>query len=140
MERGAAVCSGLAMIGSFISKVSGLALQAIAIPLVYHSLGQHRYELYLLLTAALATIGLAQLGAGPGLTQGVARANALGEHKTEGLLLSGAFRLTGLAALIGGSIVLGVIHFFPPDRLFGSAFIDDQAEILTAANLCVFVF
>jgi O-antigen/teichoic acid export membrane protein len=129
----------LAMIGSFFSKISGLALQAIAIPLVYHSLGQHRYELYLLLTAALATVGLAQLGAGPGLTQGIATANALGKRHDEGSLLAGAFRLTGVATLIGGGIVLSIIHLVPPERVFGSAFVNDRGTILTAANLCVIV-
>ena len=127
------------MIGSATSKVSGLALQAIAIPLVYHSLGQHRYELYLLLTAALAVMSLAQLGAGPGLTQGLARANAGQQRAAEASLLNAAFRLTGIGALLGGGAILLVIHLVPPDRLFGVTFVDDRQEILASANVCVFI-
>jgi O-antigen/teichoic acid export membrane protein len=129
----------LAIISSASSKVFGLALQAVAIPLVYHSLGQHRYELYLLLTAILATIALTQMGAGPGLTQGIARANAAGRRDDEASLLNAAFRLIGAAAVIGGGVILAVIHLVPPDRIFGPAFAHDRAEILIVANVCVFV-
>lgn len=128
-----------AMIGSASSKVSGLALQAIAIPLVYHSLGQHRYALYLLVTAALAAMSLAQLGAGPGLTQGLARANAAQLRTEEASLLNAAFRLTGIGTLLGGGAILLVIHLVPPDRLFGAAFAADRQEILVSADVCVFI-
>jgi O-antigen/teichoic acid export membrane protein len=128
-----------AMIGSASSKVSGLALQAIAIPLVYHSLGQHRFALYLLLTAALAAMSLAQMGAGPGLTQALARANAARRRDDEASLLNAAFRLTGAGAVIGGSVILLVIHVVEPDRLFGAAFANDRLEILNSANVCVFI-
>jgi O-antigen/teichoic acid export membrane protein len=128
-----------AVIGSLVSKASGLALQALAIPLVYHSLGQHRYELFLLLTAALASISLAQLGAGPGLTQGLARAHAARAHEQEAALLRAAFRLTSLAAMIGGAIVLTIIHTVPHVVLFGAVFANDRAAIMLAANVCVLV-
>ena len=128
-----------AMIGSASSKVSGLALQAIAIPLVYHSLGQHRYALYLLVTAALAAMSLAQLGAGPGLTQGLARANAAQLRTEEASLLNAAFRLTGIGTLLGGGAILLVIHLVPPDQLFGAAFAADRQEILVSADVCVFI-
>lgn len=116
-----------------------MGLQVIAIPLVYHSLGQHKYELYLLLTAALATIALAQLGAGPGLTQALAKANAERNREHEASLLSAAFRLSAAAAIIGGSAILLVVHLLSPDRLFGPAFVHDRAEVLATINVCVFV-
>src|ERR1700724_1259692 len=129
----------LAIISSSLSKVCGLALQTIAIPLVYRSLGQHRYELYLLMTAALATIAIAQMGAGPGLTQGIARANAAGRRNQEASLINAAFRLTTVTALIGGAIVLAVLHLIPPSVIFGSPFAGERAAILTVANVCVLV-
>jgi O-antigen/teichoic acid export membrane protein len=128
-----------AMIGSAVSKVSGLALQAVSIPLVYHSLGQHRFALYLLLTAALGTITLAQMGAGPGLIQGIAAANALGKRDQETSLLNAAFRFTGLAALIGGVVIISIIHLVPIDRLFGAAFAHDRVETVSAANVCIVI-
>jgi O-antigen/teichoic acid export membrane protein len=129
----------LAIASSALSKVFGLGLQAIAIPLVYHSLGQHRYALYLLLTASLATIALAQMGAGPGLTQGIAKANAAGDHQHEAALLSAASRMTLLAAFGGGAILTGIIRIVPPAKLFGSGFSSDRGEILAIMNVCVLV-
>jgi O-antigen/teichoic acid export membrane protein len=127
----------LAILSSALSKVGGLALQALAIPLVYRSLGQHRYELYLLLTAALATIVLAQMGAGPGLTQGLAKASATGRRDHEAALLNAAFRVTGMAAIVGGIGILVFIHLISPGYLFGAAFAGDRAEVLNVANVCV---
>jgi O-antigen/teichoic acid export membrane protein len=127
----------LAIISSGFSKICGLALQAIAIPLVYRSLGQHRYDLYLLLTGVLATIALVQMGAGPGLTQGIVKANAGGRRDLEASLLRAAFRLAAGVALIGGAIILTLVHLIPPDKLFGSAFASDRSEILIDANVCV---
>jgi O-antigen/teichoic acid export membrane protein len=129
----------LAIISSFMSKVCGLALQTIAIPLVYRSLGQHRYELYLLLTAALATIAIGQMGAGPGLTQGIAKASAAGKHSQEASLINAAFRLTIVTALIGGGVILAVLHLIPPGAIFGSSFAGERSAILSVANVCVFV-
>lgn len=128
-----------AMVGSIVSKVTGLGLQAVAVPMVYHSLGQHRFALYLLLTAALATIALAQMGAGPGLTQGVAHANAAGDQDRQSALIAASFRLTFGGALIGGCAVWLLLHTVPVERLFGEAFVSDRAEILQASNICVFV-
>jgi O-antigen/teichoic acid export membrane protein len=129
----------LAVISSTVSKAFGLALQAIAIPLVLRSLGQHQYELYLLLTAALATIALTQMGAGPGLTQGIAKASAAGDREKETSLLNAAFRLTGCATMVGGSLMLAAIYLIPPEKLFGAVFAGDRVAILTAANVCVLV-
>ena len=129
----------LAVISSTVSKVFGLALQAIAIPLVLRSLGQHQYELYLLLTAALATIALTQMGAGPGLTQGIAKAHAAGDREKEASLLSGAFRLTGCATLIGGGVIFAAIYLIPTETLFGAAFGNDRVAILSASKVCILV-
>src|ERR1700736_1427634 len=74
----------LAIMSSGLSKVTAIALQGIAIPLVYHALGTHQYALYLLLSAALATLALLQFGAGPGLTQAIAKAHAHGNRQEEG--------------------------------------------------------
>ena len=128
----------LAIMSSAPSKVTALALQALAIPLVYHSLGLHEYELFLLLTGVLATISLAQLGAGPGLTQGIVNANAQNDHIREGILLGAAFRLVAGVALLGGGGILGAIRLVPITFLFGPAFLHDRAQILSLANPCVF--
>ena len=127
----------LAIVSSAFSKICGFALQAIAIPLVYRSLGQHRYDLYLLLTGVLGTIALVQMGAGPGLTQGIAKANAAGRDELEASLLRAAFRLAAAAALLGGALILFVVYLIPPDKLFGPAFSSNRGEILIDTNVCV---
>jgi O-antigen/teichoic acid export membrane protein len=122
-----------------VSKFIAIGLQILVIPLVYHSLGPHEYELYLLLTGALATISLAQLGAGPGLTQGIAKAHAENDRIREAAILGAAFRLVIGAALLGGVVIVGVIRIAPITFLFGPAFLHDRAQILSIANPCVIV-
>jgi len=84
-------------------------------------------------------MGLAQMGAGPGLTQGIARAHAAQKRDQEAALLSAAFRLTSLGALLGGGAVVLVIHLIPPGRLFGVLFAADRPEIIASADICVLV-
>jgi len=129
----------LAIVSSSLSKACALLLQVIAIPLVYRSLGQHRYELYLLMTGALATLAIAQLGSGPGLTQGIAKAHAAGNDSQEASLISAAFRLTALTAIIGAGIILAILHLSPPALIFGSAFSAERPAIVGIADVCVFV-
>jgi O-antigen/teichoic acid export membrane protein len=129
----------LAILSSGLSKLCGLALQAIAIPLAYRSLGQHRYDLYLLLTGALGAISLVQMGAGPGLTQGIAKANAGGRVELAASLLRAAFRLAAAAALAGAVLILAVVNLVPPETLFGPAFAANRAEIVIDSQACVAV-
>jgi O-antigen/teichoic acid export membrane protein len=129
----------LAILSSSMSKVFGLALQAIAIPLVYRSLGEKQYALYLLMTGALATIAITQMGAGPGLTKGMAEAHARGDHHAESALFNAALRLTALCALIGGGVILAVLHCVPPADLFGVSFQDERATIVSVADVCIIV-
>jgi len=129
----------LAIITSLLSKASGLALQGLAIPLVYRTLGQQAYEIYLLMTAVLSTIALAQMGAGPGLTLGIATASAAMNRDQESQLFNAALRLTTVAALIGSVILLAVLHWVPPGVLFGESFVNERPTILDVADVCVIV-
>jgi O-antigen/teichoic acid export membrane protein len=129
----------LAMISGGLSKLSSLLLQGLAIPLVYHALGPHQYALYLLLTAALATITLMQMGAGPGLTASIAKAHAeVNQFEQSGILASAVAFVLG-TALLGAAGVWITLHFVPVTTLFGSNFAADRAEILHAANVCLIV-
>jgi O-antigen/teichoic acid export membrane protein len=129
----------LAMTSSGISKVTAAALQGLAIPLVFHALGAHQYALYLLLTAALATIALMDMGAGPGLSQAVAKAHADGDRGAEAGVLVSALTFVSMAALLGGIAISAVVRIVPPERLFGSNFSADQTEIIAVTNVCVLV-
>ncbi|MEO6080232.1 MAG: hypothetical protein ABIQ86_10690 [Steroidobacteraceae bacterium] len=127
----------LAIISSGVSKVFGLALQALAVPLIFRSLGELHYNLYTALTAILSTIVLVQMGAGPGLTKGIARANAIGNREQEAALMRAAFRLAAGAALIGCSVLLAVVHQVPIGTLFNDTFVPYSDEIIATTDLCV---
>ncbi len=129
----------MAILSSALSKVGALGLQTIAIPLVYHALGQHQYALFLLVTGALATISLMQMGAGPGLTRGIAKANVAGGREEEASLFSAALRLSLLGAVTGSGALLVIVYTVQPAHLFGEAFGGDRPEILVAMKVCAAV-
>lgn len=129
----------LAVLSSGLSKITAVALQGIAIPLVYHALGTHQFALYLLLTAALATITLLQFGAGPGLTQAIARAHADGDRNEEGGALASAFAFVASTTVLGALGCVLLVRFVPAATLFGASFAGDQALIITTANAVIAV-
>lgn|GEM_PF-2838999 len=129
----------LAMLSSGLSKVTAVGLQGLAIPVVYHTLGPHQYALYLLLTAALATITLMQLGAGPGLTQAIARANALEQHSEESGVMAAAFTFVTITATLGCILCDVVVRIVPAAVLFGSSYSVDQAEIIHTTDIAVLI-
>lgn len=129
----------LAMLSSGLSKVTAIGLQGLAIPLVYHSLGTHQYAVYLLLSAALATLSLLQLGAGPGLTQAIAKAHAVENRREEAGALASAFTFVAGTSILGATACLALMHIVPAGILFGSSFAADQAEIVTVANVAVLI-
>ena len=127
------------MLSSGLSKVTALTLQGIAIPLVYHALGSHQYALYLLLTAALATIALMQMGAGPGLSQAIAKAHAQNDHHEEAGALASAFLFIAGSSVVGAAVISIVVRLVPSSILFGANFASDRAEIIHTVNVCVVV-
>jgi O-antigen/teichoic acid export membrane protein len=91
------------------------------------------------MTGALATMSIAQMGAGPGLTKGIANARALGEREEETSLINAAFRLTLVSALVCAAIILAILHVVPPGIIFGPAFEAQRSLIVSVANVCVIV-
>ena len=128
----------MAILSSALRKIGALGLQTIAIPLVYHALGQHQYALFLLVTGALATISLMQMSAGPGLTR-IAKANIAGGREEEASIFSAALRLSLLGAVTGSGALLVIVYTVQPARLFGEAFGGDRPEILAAMKVCAAV-
>jgi O-antigen/teichoic acid export membrane protein len=129
----------LAILSSGVSKVTAVALQGIAIPLVFHALGTHQYALFLLLSAALATLALLQFGAGPGLTQTIAKAHAQRNRRDEAGALAAAFLFVGATALLGSLVCLAVVRLIPAGTLFGTIFATDQAEVIHVAGIAVVI-
>ena len=129
----------LAVLSSGLSKVTAVGLQGLAIPLVYHALGTHQFALYLLLTAALATITLLQFGAGPGLTQAIAKAHAQGDGNDESGALASAFAFVTAAATLGGAACVLLVRVVPAATLFGASYAGDQSVIVHTADAVVLV-
>lgn len=126
----------LAVYSSGCSKVTALALQGIAIPLVYRGLGSHQYALYILLSGVLSAMSMLQMGAGPGLTRGLALAYAADDHEGESALFCGAMTFSACAAALGAVLVLATVHLIPSHSLFGASFAPDHAEIIRVTNVC----
>jgi O-antigen/teichoic acid export membrane protein len=129
----------LAVMSNGLSKLSAIGLQGLAIPLVFRALGTHNFALYLLLTAALATLALLQFGVGPGLTQAVAKAHALGDHDEERSAFVSSFLFVGSSSALGAMALLSLVRAVPPGTLFGPSFAGDRAEIIQAADVVVLV-
>jgi O-antigen/teichoic acid export membrane protein len=125
---------------SAVSKACALALQLVAIPLVYRALGQHQYELFLLITGAVSAIAFAQLGAGPGLTHGLATAAARGSREEEAALINAAFRLVSVAALGAAAVIVILLRVIPPHLVFGAEFAEERVAIVRAGDITVLVF
>lgn len=126
----------LAVFSSGGSKITALALQGLAIPLVYRALGGHQYALYVLLSGVLATISLLQMGAGPGLTRELAQAHAAENRERESALFCGAVIFSACAALLGAAAVSTAVHVMPSQLFFGAVFASDRAEILHVTDIC----
>jgi O-antigen/teichoic acid export membrane protein len=126
----------LAIYSSGCSKLTALLLQALAMPLVYRSLGSHQFALYVLLSGVLATISLLQMGAGPGLTRELARAHAEGNRERESSLFGAAIVFCVTAGGLGALSVVTAVRVIPTRLLFGDAFAVDQPEILRIATSC----
>ncbi len=122
----------LAFFTSAGSKILGLLVQFLAVPLAVRSLGPERFGLYTMLVSALVWIDLGRLGIGPGLTRELALAWNRDERERERTLFSNAmFFLFGMAGLIGIGLLIGYhagsAHL---DAVFGPSVEGYRNEIL----------
>ena len=138
-DIGADVMLRLAVLSSAGSKLTGILLQGLAIPLVYHSLGDRFYAIFLLLGAALTTLALTQLGGGAGLTQAIARSAALQDRKQQAAAFCAGFSLSTVMALSGVAIIFFIAHHSTVARLFGSAFAQDSDLILRTLDIALVI-
>jgi O-antigen/teichoic acid export membrane protein len=126
----------LAVVSSIASKGTAFFFQVISLPIVFHTLDAHSYALYLLVSAVLAMLALAQLGIGSGLTQEIARASAVNDRSNEAACFGTALSMSTLIVVLAG-ICLFVLVRIPPQHLLGHEYINDHAIILDAARICI---
>lgn len=122
----------LAVAGSLVSKVGTVALQLLSIPLAVRVLGREEFGLYTVVNLTLGTMSLLEIGIGPALTHGLAKARAVGDGKGERELVSTAFFLMLAMALLVGAAAASLLSTVPPDRFFGSGFAGREAALRPA--------
>jgi O-antigen/teichoic acid export membrane protein len=122
----------LAVVTSFLSKAGTLLLQAISIPIAIRVLGRAEFGLYTTVNLTLATVSLLEIGIGPALTHGLARARAESDLGKQRELGSTAFFLMLGIALLAGLAMAVVLLVIPLPVLFGEPFAGKESMLRPA--------
>lgn len=127
----------LAWITSLLSTVTTLAIQLLAIPLVYRSLGESGYAAYASITAAAGVIGVLNLGLGGSLVTPLAAALAEGDEARQAVLVQAGLAPLLALCLIGMAVILPVVAWLPPKTLLGKAGAGSALDLHTAILIAV---
>jgi O-antigen/teichoic acid export membrane protein len=131
---------GLAVATSFLSKGGNVLLQLLSIPIAVRVLGREEYGLFATVNLSLSLVTLLQVGVGPALTHGLAKARADGDETGQRELGSTAFFLmTGLAAL-AGVVLAAVLCFVPLTTLYGETVAGRESVLRPALWTCLGLF
>jgi O-antigen/teichoic acid export membrane protein len=129
-----------AVLTSFLSKAGTAFLQLLAIPIAIRVLGREEFGLFITVTLTLTTVSLLEVGVGPALAHGVARANALGDTERRRELASTAFLMMAGIALLAGILLAAVLASVPLPTLFGEGFAGREAAMRPALWLGLGLF
>jgi O-antigen/teichoic acid export membrane protein len=129
----------LAVVASAISKATAFGLQVLSLPLVFKSLPTHEYAIFVLVSAGLATLSITQLGAGPGLTQHIANADASNDRERQATSFASTLSLSLLITSAAGAVLLVLVRAVPAETLFGPSYADDHRAIVDISLVCVLV-
>lgn len=100
----------LAFKTSVLSKIAGLLVQVIAIPIAMRALGPERFGLYTMIAALMAWLDMGKFGLGPGLTRSLAEAWSHNNVEREQSVFSTAFLfLSSISALV--IFAVGVFYY-----------------------------
>ncbi len=122
----------LAVITSFISKAGTILLQLLSIPIAVRVLGRAEFGLYTTVSLTLSTVSLLQVGVGPALTHGLARARAAADGSRQRELGSTAFFLMAGIALMAGLALAAVLLLVPLPAIYGEAFAGKESALRPA--------
>ncbi len=131
----------LAWITSLLSTVTTVAIQLLAIPLVYRSLAESGYAAFASITAAAGVIGVLNLGIGGSLVTPLAAAGAEGDEERQAVLVQAGLGPLIALCLIGIAVILPVVASLSPKTLLGKAgagnVLDLHAAILIAVTVAL---
>jgi O-antigen/teichoic acid export membrane protein len=129
----------LAVMSSAVSKATAFGFQLLSLPLVFQSLPTHQYAIFVLVSAGLATLSITQLGAGPGLTQQLAKAAASDDRVQEATSFCSALTLSLVITSLAGIALMLLVRTVPSATLFGATYAGDQQAIIEISKVCVLV-
>jgi O-antigen/teichoic acid export membrane protein len=129
----------LAWITSLLSTVTTVAIQLLAIPLVYRSLAESGYAAFASITAAAGVIGVLNLGIGGSLVTPLAAAGAEGDEERQAVLVQAGLGPLIALCLIGMAVVIPVVALLPPKTLLGKASVGSALDLHAAILIAVTV-
>jgi O-antigen/teichoic acid export membrane protein len=129
----------LAWITSLLSTVTTVAIQLLAIPLVYRSLAESGYAAYASITAAAGAIGVLNLGVGGSLVTPLAAAAAEHDEERQATLMQAGLVPLIALCLIGMAVVIPLVAWLPPKTLLGKAGVGSALDLHTAILIAVTV-
>ena len=122
---------------SLFSTLTTIAVQLLAVPLVYRSLGQGGYAAYASVTAIAGLIGILNLGIGGSLVTPIAAAAAEGNKKRQAVLVQAGLAPLIVLCLIGACVVIPAVALMPLSTLFGKVGVGGSPDLRHAALIAV---
>lgn len=119
------------------STLTTVAIQFLAVPLVYRELGQGGYAAYASVTAAAGLIGILNLGIGGSLVTPVAAAAAEGNEERQALLVRAGLAPLIAVCMIAACIVIPAVVLLPLGALLGKAGAGASPDLRLAALIAV---
>jgi O-antigen/teichoic acid export membrane protein len=127
----------LAWITSLLSTVTTVAIQLLAIPLVYRSLAESGYAAYASITAAAGVTGVLNLGVGGSLVTPLAAAAAEGDQERQAVLVQAGLAPVIALCLIGMAVLIPAVALLPPKTLLGKASVGSALDLRAAILIAV---
>lgn len=121
-----------AVVMSILSKLGTFGLQLLAIPVAIRVLGRAEFGLYASVSLTLSIISLFEVGVGPALAHGLAKATATGDRERLRVLASTSFFIMVGIALLVAAVMATVLVLVPVNQLYGEAFADRESVLRPA--------
>ncbi len=131
---------GLAVVTSFLSKAGTVLFQLLSIPIAVRVLGREEFGLYTTVNLTLSLVSLLQVGVGPALTHGLAKARADDDPAARRELGSTAFFLMAGIATLAGLALAAVLLLVPVSTLYGEGFAARESVLRPALWTGLFLF
>ncbi|MGD0733399.1 MAG: hypothetical protein ABR956_19200 [Terracidiphilus sp.] len=129
----------LAWGSSMLSKVATIAVQVLALPLVYRALGEGGYAAYAAVTAFASMLSVLNLGVGGSLVTPLAEAFAKRDERKQAVLVQAGLGPLLASCLLGAIVAIPVVAFLPLGTLFGRVGSTGSWDLRVAAVIAVSV-